>query len=70
MLDIVASYHCIQYQGKLITQTQKNGEKPHFEPDISPLGLNSCPKDIFSKYRFKHHGQLSCTISQKLMIQS
>ena len=52
MLDIVASYHCMQYQGKQIIQTQKNGAKPHFEPDKSPLGLNSCPKNIFSKIWF------------------
>ena len=30
MLDIVASYHCIQFQGKLMIQTQENGKKPFF----------------------------------------
>ena len=28
MLDIVASYHCMQFQGKLINQTWENGKKP------------------------------------------
>ena len=40
MLDIIASYHCIQYQGKLI-QTQEYGEKSHFGPDLGLLGSNS-----------------------------
>ena len=26
MLHIVASYHCVQFQGKLMIQTQENGE--------------------------------------------
>ena len=30
ILDIVASYYCIQFQGKIMTQTQENDEKPHF----------------------------------------
>ena len=29
---IVASYHCMQLQGKLIKQTWENGKKPSFEP--------------------------------------
>ena len=29
MLGIVVSYHCMQSQGKLMIQTQENGEKPH-----------------------------------------
>ena len=28
MLDIVASYHCMQLQGKLMNQTWENGKKP------------------------------------------
>ena len=39
MLDIVASYHCMQLQGKYI-QTQENGKKPHLGPDLGPLGTN------------------------------
>ena len=27
MLDIVASYHCMQFQGKLMNQTWENGKK-------------------------------------------
>ena len=30
MLDIVASYHRIQFQEKLMIQTLENGKKPHF----------------------------------------
>ena len=44
MLDIVASYHCIQLQGKLMIQTQENGTKTHFGHDLGPLGPNlGCP---------------------------
>ena len=41
MLDIVASYHCMQFQGKPMIQTQLNGEKPNFGPDLGSLGPNS-----------------------------
>ena len=41
MLDIVASYHPIQCQVKLLFQTQENDEKPHFGPDLGPLHPNS-----------------------------
>ena len=37
MLDIVASYHRIQFQGKCMIQTQKNGKKPHVGSDLRPL---------------------------------
>ena len=37
MLDIVASYHRIQFQEKLMIQTQENDEKAHFGPDVGPL---------------------------------
>ena len=33
MLEIVASCHCKQFQGKIMIQTQENDEKPHIEPD-------------------------------------
>ena len=33
MLYIVASYHCMQFQGKLMNQTWQNDKKPSFEPD-------------------------------------
>ena len=38
MLDIVASYHCIQFQEKSMTKTQKNGEKTYFGSNLRPLG--------------------------------
>ena len=47
-LDIVASYHCMQFQGKLMIQTQENGGKPHFRPDLGLLRPNS-GHEIFSK---------------------
>ena len=37
MLDIVASYHRMQFQGKRI-QTQENSKKLHFGPDLGLLG--------------------------------
>ena len=37
MLDIVASYHSIQFQGKRMVQTPENGEKLQFGPDLGPL---------------------------------
>ena len=37
MLDIVASYHRIQFQGKVMIQTRENGKKPHFGADLGPL---------------------------------
>ena len=49
MLDIVASYHCIQFQGKPIIQTQENGKKPHFGPDLGPSNPNSSRQISFSK---------------------
>ena len=32
MLDIVASYRCMQFQGKLMIQTWENSKKPSFRP--------------------------------------
>ena len=74
MLEIVASYHCMQFQQKLIIQTQENGGKRHFEPDLGPLGLVKFALQIFFFFFFgdlassvtRYHGQLSsCTISEK-----
>ena len=63
MSDIVASHHCMQFQGKRIIQTQENSEKPHFGPDLGLLGPNSVhiffffffPKNLVTRY----NGQLS-----------
>ena len=37
MLDIFASYHCMQFQWKIMIQTQENGEKTHFGPNLMLL---------------------------------
>ena len=70
MLDSVASYHCIQIQGKLISQTGKNCKKTSFGPDFGLFGPNSGCQFFFSKNLApsltRCHGQLSsCTISEK-----
>ena len=49
MLEIVASYHCMQFQGKIIVQIQENGEKPHFGPNLGPLDPNLGCQILFSK---------------------
>ena len=36
MLSVVASYHRIRFQGKLMIETQENGKKLHFGPDLGP----------------------------------
>ena len=36
MLEIVASYHSIQFQGELINQTRENSKKPSFGPNFGP----------------------------------
>ena len=38
MLDIVASYYCMQFQGKLMNQTWENGEKTSFGTDFGLFG--------------------------------
>ena len=49
MLDIVASYHCMQFQGKLMNQTWENDKKPSFVPDFGPFGTNMGPKIFFRR---------------------
>ena len=50
MFDIVASYHCMQFQGKHMIQIQANGEKPHFGPDLGPLNPTlDCQISFFKK---------------------
>ena len=41
MLDIVANYHRVQFEEIRTIQAQENDKKPHFKPDLSPLGANS-----------------------------
>ena len=55
MLDIVGNYHHIQFQGKRLTQTQENGEKPCFESDLGTLGPNSGSQFFFQKSGFVSH---------------
>ena len=73
MLHIVASYHRMQFQGKLMIQTQENGEKPYFGPNLGPWAQIPAVKYFFSQ-KSRYHGQLSsCHHVQhleKLMIQS
>ena len=58
----------MQFQEKLKIQTQENGEKPPFGPDIDPLGpgrQNFFFKNLASLVT-RYHGQLpSCIISEK-----
>ena len=37
MLYIVVSYHCMQFQGKLMKQTWENGKKPSFGPTLAQI---------------------------------
>ena len=50
MLDIVASYHCMQLQGKLMSQTWENGKKPSFRTNFDPFGPNLGPKIFFHEF--------------------
>ena len=81
MLDIIASYHCLQFYGKLMNQTSENGKKSSFGPDFRLFGPNSTlahlPQILATEFFFfeffsqalsvtRYHGQLSsCTISEK-----
>ena len=47
MLDIVASYHRMQYQGKLMNQTWENGKKTNFESNFGLFGPNLGPLIFF-----------------------
>ena len=49
MLDIIASYHCMKFQGKLMIQTQENGKKLDFGPNLGLLDPNSGDQFCFSK---------------------
>ena len=49
MLDILASYHCMQFQEKLINLTWENGKKtPSFGPNFDPFSQNSGQKIDYS----------------------
>ena len=76
MLEIVAGYHCMWFQGKIMIRTEGNGEKPHFlGPNLGPLGPDLGCQVFFLKILAssvtRYHGQLSSyTTSRKKMIQS
>ena len=77
MLEIVASYHCMQFQQKLMIQTQENGGKLHFEPDLGPLGLVKFALRIYFFLEIWLRQSLDIMVSyhhvqyqKKLMIQS
>ena len=61
----------MQLQGKLKIRTQENAEKPHYGPNLGPLGPNSGCKIFFFFKNLalsvtRYHGQLlSCTTSGK-----
>ena len=55
MLDIVASYHRIQFQGKRMIETQENGKKKKFGPDLGPLSPNLGCQIFFQKSGFVSH---------------
>ena len=65
MLDIVANYHCIQFQGNRIIQTQwwKTSFWAWFRPIGPKFGL---PFFLKKNQASSYHGQLlSCTIPEK-----
>ena len=52
MLDIVTSYDCMQFHGKLMNQTWENGKKPSFRADFGLFGLNLDSKIFFISFTF------------------
>ena len=59
MLDIVDNYHHVQFQGKRMTQTLENGEKPRFGPDLGPSTPNLSRQILFPIIWLRQFGQLS-----------
>ena len=73
ILDIVASYHYMQFQRRIINQTWENAKKPSFGPNFGPFGPNLGHQIFFSKIWQSldimvsyHHAQYQ----KKLMILS
>ena len=70
MLGIIASCHCIQFQGNLINQTLEKNKKPSFEPDFGTFGPNSGRQFFFKNLALSvtiYYDQLSLsTISEKI----
>ena len=46
MLYIVASYYCMQFQGKQMCQTWENGKKPSSRSILAPLAQIWTPKNF------------------------
>ena len=69
MLDIVANYHRIQFQERIMVHSQANGEKPHFGFDLGPLNPNLGRQFFVKTLALSvtgYHGQVStCIISEK-----
>ena len=70
MLWIFASYHCMQFQEKLMNQTRGNGQKPTFRPEFwhfwPKIGLLIFPPRNLTPSLTRYYGQLSsCTILEK-----
>ena len=63
MLDIVASFHCIQFQGKLMNQTSENDKKPSFRPNFGPFGPNLGPQNFCSRILFLLDDRHCCKLS-------
>ena len=62
MLEIVASYHCMQFEEKPMIQTQENDKKPHSGPNLGQL--NQIWTAIFfflnlASLVTRYHGHLS-----------
>ena len=49
MLDIVASYHWMQFQGNLVDQTWENGKNLVSAPIFTPLAQIRVAKFLFPK---------------------
>ena len=48
-LEIVASYHCIQFQRKRMIQTEEKGENPLFGSDLDQWAQIRAAKFFFQK---------------------
>ena len=66
MLDIVASSHCVQFQGKLVKQTWENGKKSSSRPDSGSFwpkfGLQKIFLQILPLLDVRH-ADVSCKLS-------
>ena len=54
MLDIIASYHWMQFQWKLTNQTWENSNKPSVGIDFDPFGPKFHPKNFIINFNLLH----------------